>query len=269
MPIVNRRGAAMFYEDAGSGYPPLVLVHGVGIHEHFTPQLKHFSARHRVIAPDLPGYGNSAAPDRDYTITAFADDIAWLCGELQLKHPVIAGHSMAGAIAVEVAATHPELPSAIVLLDPIPIAPVPEFRERMSPFVQALHGPGFREAIRSFAESRMFRPTDDPDLRAKIIDEMCAAPQQVLAATLTSALTWNGEQAASQVQVPVLLIQAGDGMPADMARTRKIIPQLELGRTVGTGHFAHLMAPGQINTMIERFLTVSGVTAAPVAASRS
>jgi hypothetical protein len=85
----------------------------------------------------------------------------------------------------------------------------------------------------------MFRPTDNPELRARIIDEMCAVPQQVLAATLTSAMTWNGEQVASQVHVPVLLIQAGDGIPADMARTRKIVPQLELGRTVGAGHFAH------------------------------
>jgi pimeloyl-ACP methyl ester carboxylesterase len=259
MPIADRQGAAVFYEEAGSGDPPLVLVHGVGIHEHLTPQLKHFSLRHRVIAPDLPGYGKSDMPDREYTVAAFADDIAWLCDELELQHPVIVGHSMAGAIAVEVAAARPELPSAIVLLDPIPITPVLEFRERMGPFVQALHGPGFREAVRGFAEGRMFRPTDNPDLRARIIGEMCAVPQQVVAATLTSAMTWNGEQVASQVQVPVLLIQAGDGIPADMARTRQVVPQLELGRTVGAGHFAHLIVADQVNAMIERFLAVSGV----------
>jgi pimeloyl-ACP methyl ester carboxylesterase len=173
---------------------------------------------------------------------------------------------MAGAIAIEVAAARPELPSAIVLLDPIPITPVPEFRERMGPFVQALHGPGYREAVRGFAESRMFRPTDNPGLRARIIDEMCAVPQQVVAATLSSAMTWNGEQVASQVQVPVLLIQAGDGIPVDMARTRRIVPQLELGRTVGAGHFAHLIVADQVNSMIERFLAVSDVM--PTTATR-
>jgi pimeloyl-ACP methyl ester carboxylesterase len=146
-----------------------------------------------------------------------------------------------------------------VLLDPIPITPVLEFRERMGPFLQALHGPGYREAVRGFAEGRMFRPTDNPELRARIIDEMCAVPQQVLAATLTRPMTWNGEQVASQVQVPVLLIQAGDGIPADMARTCKVVPQLELGRTVGAGHFAYLIAADQVNSMIERFLAVSGV----------
>ena len=89
---------------------------------------------------------------------------------------------MAGAIAVEVAAAHPELPSAIVLLDPIPIAPLQEFRERMGPFVHALNGPGFREALRGFAESRMFTPADDPDLRARVVDQMCAVPQHSAAA---------------------------------------------------------------------------------------
>jgi hypothetical protein len=52
----------------------------------------------------------------------------------------------------------------------------------------------------------------------------------------------------------VLLITAGDGLPADLARTRELLPQLELGRTVGVGHFAHAIAPDQINAMINHFL---------------
>lgn len=256
MPTAFRDGTRIFYQDTGSGDPPLVFVHGLGNHEQFAAQLEHFSPHHRVVAPDLPGYGRSDVPDREYTVTAFADDIAWLCDELGLGHPVIAGHSMAGAIALELAATRPDLPSAIVLLDPIPIVPAPEFLEQTGRFVQALDGPGYQDAIRGFARARMFRPTDDPVVSARLIEEMCAAPQRVVAGTLTSALTWSGEQAASRVQVPVLLIQAGDGIPADLARTREIVSQLEFGRTVGAGHFAHLLAPDQTNSMIESFLAL-------------
>jgi pimeloyl-ACP methyl ester carboxylesterase len=102
----------------------------------------------------------------------------------------------------------------------------------------------------------MFRPTDDPDLRARIIDDMCATPQHVLAPTFANLSEWSGEQLANRVNIPVLLITAGDGLPADMARTRELLPHLELGRTVGVGHFAHAVAPDQINAMIDCFLAL-------------
>jgi pimeloyl-ACP methyl ester carboxylesterase len=253
----------IFYEDTGAGDPPLLLLHGIGNHTHFAPQIEHFSRSHRVVAPDLPGFGQSAAPKREYSITAFADDITGLCHELDLQGVVIVGHSMAGAIALEAAAAHPELPSAIVLLDPIPIIPLPALRAQREQLAHAIAGPTYREAFRSFAESRMFRPTDDPELRARIVEEMCGTPQHVLAPTFASLSEWSGEDIVSGVSIPVLLITAGDGLPADLTRTREILPQLELGRTVGVGHFAHAMDPTQVNAMIDRFLHAAHPVQAP------
>lgn len=160
-----------------------MFVHGIGNHTHFAAQIDHFAGAHRVVAPDLPGFGRSDAPEREYGIAVFADAIAWLCDELNLHEPVIVGHRMAGAIAFEVAAARPDLPSAIVLLDPIPIVPLPELQAQRAGLAEALAGPAYREALRGFAEARMFRPTDDPELRARIVDEMCATPQHVLVPT--------------------------------------------------------------------------------------
>ena len=257
MPIAAYRGMRIYYEDAGSGDPPMLFVHGIGNHTHFAAQVDHFSRSHRVVAPDLPGFGQSDAPERGYGIAAFSDDIGWLCDELDLHGPIIVGHSMAGAVALEVAAARPELPSAIVLLDPIPIVPLPALRAQRAHLAEALAGPAYREALRGFAEARMFRPTDDPELRARIVDEMCATPQHVLVPTFASLSQWTGEDVASRVNIPVLLITAGDGLPADMARTRELLPQLELGRTVGVGHFAHAIAPDQVNAMIAHFLVAA------------
>ena len=261
MPTQAHKGIRVFYEDAGSGDPPMVFVHGIGNHTHFAAQVEHFSRSHRANAPDLPGFGQSDAPDRDYGIAAFAADISWLCDELNLNGPVIVGHSMGGAVALELAATRPDLPSAIVLLDPIPIVPLPALAAQREQLAEALAGPAFSEVFRQFAEARMFQPTDDPVLRERIVDEMCATRQRVLASTFASLSRWTGEDAAGRVRVPVLLITAGDGLPADMARTRELLPQLEHRRAVGVGHFAHAMAPDQINAMIDEFLLAVGASA--------
>ena len=257
MPTVTHESMRVFYEEAGSGDPPMLFVHGIGNHTFFASQIDYFSRSHRVVAPDLPGFGASDAPEREYGIATFVDDVAWLCDELDLHAPVIVGHSMAGAVALEFAAARPELPSAIVMLDPIPIVPLPALQAQRAQLAEALAGPAYREAFRGFAEARMFRPTDDPGLRARIVEEMCATPQHVLAPTFESLSRWSGEDIASRVSIPVLLITAGDGLPADIARTRELLPQLELGRTVGVGHFAHAIAPDQINAMIARFLAVA------------
>jgi pimeloyl-ACP methyl ester carboxylesterase len=258
MPTVSRSGARLFYEDIGTGDPPIVLVHGIGNHTTFTEQTEHFRRDHRVIAPDLPGFGESEAPpEPGYGITDYADDLIWLCDQLELRAPVVVGHSTGAAIAFELAAARPELPAAIVLLDPIPIVPLPALREQRAALLPALAAPDYRNALRSFAESRMFRPTDEATARARIVDQMCATPQQVLVATFASLSDWSGEHLAHRIQCPVLLITAGDGLPADLARTRELIPALELGRTVGAGHFAHVFTPQQVNAMIDRFLAVS------------
>jgi pimeloyl-ACP methyl ester carboxylesterase len=257
MPIAAYKGTRVFYEDVGSGDPPMLFVHGIGNHTHFAAQVDYFSRSHRVVAPDLPGFGQSDAPEREYGIAAFADDVTWLCDELDLQGPVIVGHSMAGAVAVELAAARPDLPSAIVLLDSIPIVPLPALQAQRAQLAEALAGPAYGDRFRDFAEARMFRPTDDPELRGRIVDEMCATPQHVLAPTFRGLSQWSGEDVASRVSIPVLLITAGDGLPADMARTRELLPQLELGRTVGVGHFAHAFAPDQINAMIAHFLVAA------------
>src|SRR5690242_3760358 len=199
MPIAAARSTRVFYEEAGSGDPALVFLHGIGNHTHFTAQVAYFSRAHRVIAPDLPGFGESAAPTGECSIAVFADAVSWLCDELELQHPVLVGHSMAGAVALEVAAARPELPSAIVLLDPIPIVPLPALADQRAQMVERLAGPGYRDAFRGFAEARMFRPTDDPELRARIVDEMCETPQDVLAPTFASLSEWSGEDVADRV----------------------------------------------------------------------
>ncbi len=254
---VYRDGVALFYDEEGIGEPPILLVHGWTCdHTYFAPQFEHFRKEHRVVAVDLRGHGLSDKPEQDYTIAGFADDLAWLCEEIGLRAPVVIGHSMGGAIALELAARHPELPSAIVVVDS-PIVPPPALLEGVRPAIAALRTAGYREAARQFVSDALFLPTDDSARKARIVDAMTSAPQHVMAPAIEDLIFgWDSAAAAKACTAPVLNSCAAQPM-TDLARFKELCPHMVNGQTVGAGHFNQLEVPDQVNGMIDRFLKVT------------
>ena len=105
------------YFTGGSG-APLVFLHGAGGITADDPFLKALAAKYRVYAPLLPGYGDSeeAASLRDMLdVTLHNLDTVDALG---LKDPILAGHSMGGMIAAEMAAIAPRDFSRLALLAP-------------------------------------------------------------------------------------------------------------------------------------------------------
>ena len=103
MKRLYRDNVAFAYEDVGSGSQPFLFVHGWTCnHNFFAPQIEYFSRFHRVIAADLCGHGASDAPQRQYTVPEFANDLAWFCGELGVERAVRVGHSMGGVQEMKV-----------------------------------------------------------------------------------------------------------------------------------------------------------------------
>lgn len=256
MKQLDRDGVALFFDEEGAGDPPILLVHGWTCdHTYFAPQFEHFRRDHRVVAVDLRGHGHSDKPQQDYTIAAFADDLAWLCDQIGLRKPVVIGHSMGGCIALELAARSPDLPSAIVAVDS-PIVPPQALLDGVRPLVDALASPGYREASREFVSNMLFLPTDNPQRKARIVESMTAAPQHVMASAFRQIFEWDSESAAKACTVPVLNLCAA-GPLTDLARFRELCPQVVNGQTVGAGHFHQLEVPEQVNAMIDRFLAIA------------
>jgi pimeloyl-ACP methyl ester carboxylesterase len=260
MPILERQGTKLFYADAGSGRPPLLFVHGfAGDHRHFAPQLAHFAARHRVVAVDRRGHGASDKPaEQRYTVPAFADDLAWTCRELGLHRPVVVVHSM-GVIGLELAARFPEIASALVLLD-APLVQPPPVRQAFEGALAGMRTPAWQDVIRGFADQVAFRPGDTSARKAAIVAGMCATPQPVVVSSWESFLAYDPAPAAAAVTVPMLLVRAS--MPGDPAAERALLPRAQVAELTGTGHFCHLEAPDQVNTLIERFLADVALTQA-------
>jgi pimeloyl-ACP methyl ester carboxylesterase len=245
-------GVRLYYERAGSGEPELLFVPGWCCdHTAFQPQFDHFAGAHGVTSLDLRGCGQSDAPEVGYSIPQLADDVVAVCAAAGLERPVVVGHSLGGMIAVELAARYPSLARALVLVDPGPIDPLPETVEFFRGFAEQLAGPDGEEIRREYVQDIGAR---DEERARWIVDHMCAVPQAVAAAVIRGVSEWNGREPFARCLVPVLLIRATLGENPDALRLRKIKPDLEVGITVGAGHFHQLEVPKQVNAMIERFL---------------
>jgi len=251
---LTRNGVALFYDETGQGDPPILLVHGWCCdHTYFAPQIEHLRKEHRVVAVDLRGHGRSDKPRQEYTMEGFADDLAWQCGQLGVANPVVIGHSMGGAIALEIAARLPGWPAAIVLLDSGVLLPH-TLVEGLQPFRRALRTSHYRDAMRQYL-TRFFLPTDAPAVKERIVDAMSAAPQHVAASAYEKWLRYDSAAAATACKVPVLAISSAHPI-ADLVRFRELCPQLVTGQVVGSAHFIQLMVPEQVNPMIDRFLAI-------------
>jgi len=248
-----RDGVKLAFSDSGRGAPSVVLVHGWTCnHTYFAPQREHLAKRHRVVSVDLRGHGESDKPKQAYTIAGFADDVAWLCGELGIAEPIVVGHSMGGMTALELAVRHPGLPSAIVACDS-PIAVPAPLAGDLAEVAKQLRQPDWRPAHRAFLAAALFIAEDDPERKARVLADMTSAPDHVTLGCFEAIVSADMEAAATKCKVPFLYLAATNPL-ADFARLRALCPHIVIGQTVGAGHFHQLEVPEQVNAMIDRFL---------------
>ncbi|HZU81092.1 MAG TPA: alpha/beta hydrolase, partial [Acidimicrobiales bacterium] len=176
----STNGVELFYEERNGGDPPIVFVHGWSCnHSFFAPQYDYLAGRHHVVALDLRGHGDSEVPVDGYSFATMADDVAGLCRALGLERPVLVGHSMGGAVTVELAARHRDLPRALVLVDPAPLDVTPDTGALLEQFAAQLAGPDALEQRRRLVDELLFLPSDDPVVRAQVVAQMLQPPDHV------------------------------------------------------------------------------------------
>ena len=118
--MVRAAGVDTFYLEAGSG-PPVILLHGLGAsNSSMLPLLWNLARDHRVLAPDLPGFGGSEKPIRSYDFPFFAEWLRAFMDSVGLARADLVGNSLGGRIALEAALSVPDRVGRMVLLCPSP-----------------------------------------------------------------------------------------------------------------------------------------------------
>jgi pimeloyl-ACP methyl ester carboxylesterase len=112
-------GALRVHHMLGGHGTPVVFVHGLGSsgYMEWRRNLEPTALRHRVYAPDLPGYGRTDKPRVRYTIPYFARFVRRYMDFLGVRRAAVIGASLGGRVALEVALEEPRLVRKLVLVN--------------------------------------------------------------------------------------------------------------------------------------------------------
>jgi pimeloyl-ACP methyl ester carboxylesterase len=173
---VSLRGLRVHYAEAGSG-PALLLVHGLLVsHKEWRLVLPRLQEHFRVLAPDLPGFGQSDKPSPDaypYTREAYAETLSELLRALDVPQAHVCGHSMGGGVALTFAADHPERLERLSVLDSA-CYPFPLSAKGRLPLLPGIGPLIFKKAYRRPVFRDYFRNdvfSGDPGLDMTQVDE--------------------------------------------------------------------------------------------------
>jgi pimeloyl-ACP methyl ester carboxylesterase len=118
-------GSRVNYIEMGEG-SPLVFVHGLsGCWQNWLENIPHFARTHRVIAIDLPGFGESELPLEEITIPGYGRFVDAFLDEIGIEYVSVVGNSMGGFLAAELALSHPSRVDKLALVSAAGLSTVP------------------------------------------------------------------------------------------------------------------------------------------------
>lgn len=120
MPVAHLNGTDLHYVDAGLAHArdAVLLLHAFPLHSGmWAAQVAALKARHRVVAPDFRGLGQTPPSGEPSTMELLASDVRALLGHLRIERAAVAGLSMGGYVALELFRQQPGLFRGIALCD--------------------------------------------------------------------------------------------------------------------------------------------------------
>ncbi len=250
----------------------LVFVHGLsGCWQNWLEQLPHFARTHRVIALDLPGFGDSPPPPWPVTIPNYGRLVLDFCTALNVRDAAIVGSSLGGFVAAETAIAEPGRFEKVALVSAVGVSSVRLPPRRLALTARILHavGPlyaraqtlGFRRPrarARSF-EGAMLRPDQ---IRPELLWELFTGGNrgQRFVEALTSIAGYDIHDRLREVAVPALVLWGRQDRIVPAADAPEYAALLENSRLEifdGCGHLPMVERPLRFNRVLAEFLSAS------------
>jgi 3-oxoadipate enol-lactonase len=221
--------------------PPLLLLHSIGTTQNiWSPQTTALTRHFRVIRPDLRGHGLSEVTPGDYSMASLAQDALALLDALGIRQAHVAGVSLGGRVAQQIAAETPERVLSLLLVDTALTFPdKPTWNSRMRAVAQ--------EGTIALADAVMPRWTVDPSLpSSQGLRRMLLRTDRVgyngAAAALRDAMA---DEVAGRIQAHCTILVGERDVVVPEATTRALheaIPGAVLATIPGGGHIPNYEA---------------------------
>jgi pimeloyl-ACP methyl ester carboxylesterase len=257
LPIIDAygmRGNVLFGSGArGQGKDSLVFIHGAGGNQTFwRNQVDYFNRTYPCYIMELPGHGAAQGPGAQ-EIKGYALWIKGALDELKLLHPFVIGHSMGGAIAMELAIKFPALPKGLVLTSTgARLRTVPDILDGIK---QA-----FPETVALICE-RSFAQDVPAEMKQATVAEMRKNSPDVLYGDFSACDRFDIMDQVQAIGNPTLVICGDQDILTPVKYSRFLADKIAGARLEiikGAGHLVMLERAEEFNKKIEAFFRSVG-----------
>jgi pimeloyl-ACP methyl ester carboxylesterase len=262
-------GSRVNYVEMGDG-PPLIFIHGLsGCWQNWLENIPHMARRHRVVAVDLAGFGESELPHEEISIPGYGRFVDAFLGEIGIERAALVGNSMGGFIAAEVALNRPSRVEKLVLVSAAGLMRAGNRRLSALEHAAKLFHPA-TAAVLARRELLVKRPK----LRRRVLYGIVRYPERIepeliyevasgagkpgFIDALDSIMKYDFRERLPEISVPTLIIWGRNDwvVPvAGAAEYERLIPGAWSVIFEETGHLPMLERPARFNQLVEEFLT--------------
>lgn len=254
-------GITLAYVEEGAG-DPVVLLHGWGGQAaSMMPFITALRGAYRVVALDLPGFGESSPPPVAWGTAEYASFVEKALESLGIVRATLIGHSFGGRIAIWLASHAPSVVQALVLIDAAGIRPPISLRRRIRQ--------RFYKSARTILNSRVFG-TQGPILRERLAARYGSsdyrAASGVMRASMVKTINLDLTGELPSIHVPTLLLwgESDTETPVtDGQKMERLIPDSKLIVVAHAGHFSYLDNPAFAIAVVSAFLQGTRAKAVP------